>query len=246
MSKKNRKVKKSIDYFNIEVEVKKYNYQPLTILAAGDHQFIKVLNEKGQKLYLLIDELLNIKADLTLTLNNDTLTDYSQKANALKIAELESYGLIFEQPEGLCYIYNTVEEKEDNLVVKEENYLLNEKVDTDLLCYPIFKLSEVKTDNNLVLSGTDNIVRHLRNDAYASYYKQLTNLRQSIINLNEDYNDLLKLINFKTSKVKQIDNLISKNEAIDKLICGMSKISNLRLQIDNIDQLINDYIDFYT
>ncbi len=243
MSKKNRKIKKPVVYFDIDEELKKFNYQPLSTLQCGDHAFVKVVNENGQKVYILIDEPLTLNTNLQLTLSADSFTDYSQKSKVLKIAELECHGLILECHEGLCYLYHTVEDQADNLIVKESNYLLEEKVETDQLCYPVVKLSEVKHDNALVVSGCNNIIRHLRNDTYTTCYKQLLELQENCKILNEDVGELIKLINLNTNKVKSIDDLVSKNQKIDQLICGMQKLTLLNRQIEQVDYEVNDYID---
>lgn len=248
MSKKARTVKTkkpTIEYYNIEEELEKYHYTTLSIISCDNNTFVKALNQNGQKVYILIDEDLTLNPNFILYKCSNCLVDYSQKIKVLNIVGMESYGIIYEHPKGLCFVYNSIADDSANLVVNEFNYELNEPMETNMLWYPVIRLSEIKLNNNVVLEALEGIIKHLRNDAYTTYMSSLNHLHQDIQYLNEDFAELMNAINDNIIKIKNKTDLVERNEMINQIITIMSKMSQYKNTIDNINYDINSYLDYF-
>ena len=276
----------------LENELISYQYIPLsTIIIKNDngmflHKYIKAVNRMGQKVYILIDgdTKKNINPDLTLIDNKEgNVLPYSLKSGVMKMAGMDTSGVAIEcDQNGLCMLTNDINEEDDNLSIIESNFTFKEQPSTGSvvenygchMSYPVVKLSEIKVNNDIVVEGTNNVTRKLRNSSYTTYLEEMKNVICSVQALEESQNTLLNLFEnnaltlndsldqleewndyYTTNKptaecdIKKqnliIHNMRIRNDYISYLICGMKRIADTQKQIDKLNNNVNEYIEFF-
>lgn len=274
---------------SLENELVKLGYVPLTKIVVSTEngqkrtQYIKAINKKGQKVFIMVDVagFTSIRStDLTLIESNDvTMVPYSIKTGAYTCASKEVCGVAFEcGPDAICLLTREQEDmtpKEANFVFTEEAIRPIEDIrkDGNIMIYPVIRLSEIRANPELILSNTDIVTRRLRNATYTSELRELSQMQEAIINLNKVFGDfnamrediadklnktltqLEKWNDIYIAKPPQTDeekdkyrklqyNMIIRNDGITTLLRTMKKVSEKRIEIEQISKEINDITEF--
>lgn len=161
--------------------------------------------------------------------------------------------------------YKLVEDNKKSSIIENDGGYLN---------YPVVKLSEIKINNNLVIESSNNVTKKLRNISYKNNLEELYNMYDSIENLQKTQNQLFNIIKNNSKNLKEtietledwnryyienppeteidikknnniIHNLRIRNDYINYIICGMNQISEYIPKINEINDTMNDYINFY-
>lgn len=169
------------------------------------------------------------------------------------------------------YNFTFVEEKTPAATVVE-NYGCN-------MSYPVVKLSEIKANNNLVTEGSNIVTRKLRNASYNAYEQDLCSLKESIITLNQKFDTFTQIYQSYKHKLSDtltlleqwnahyichppqnecdkkkaeliFQNITTRNNYINYLICGMKRVAENKNQVDkiseNVDEFNNLFIEIFS
>lgn len=188
---------------SIENELLNAGYAPLSKIVvrtdAGQRrtQYIKAVNKKGQKVFILVDVPGYTTArstDLTLieaqTVN---IVPYSLKTGAYECAGRDVCGVAFEcGSDAVCVLTRGNQDltpKEANFVYVEQQGPAAATLESEgsIMTYPVIRLSEIRANPALVLQNTDTATRRLRNAAYQAAIQDLASSQQSIGRLNEAF-----------------------------------------------------------
>ena len=188
---------------NIETELLNAGYAPLSkIVVRADNgdkrtQYIKAVNKKGQKVFILIDVTgytTARAADLTLIeAHSASIVPYSLKTGAYNCAGKDVCGVAFEcGSDAVCVLARGAQDltpKEANFVFVEQHAVSAATLESEgsIVTYPVIRLSEIRTNPALVLSNTDIVTRRLRNTTYVAQLQELAVAQQSINKLNESF-----------------------------------------------------------
>jgi hypothetical protein len=189
---------------SLENELLDAGYAPLSKIViraeGGDKrtQYIKAINKKGQKVFVLVDVNGYTTAratDLTLVeAHSASIVPYSLKTGAYNCAGKDVCGVAFEcGSDAVCVLSrgsNDLTPKEANFVFVEQAAPAAATLESEgsIMTYPVIRLSEIRANPDLVLINTDIVTRRLRNTAYTSELQELVTLRQSIDELNMSFN----------------------------------------------------------
>lgn len=212
-------LKQTVEIMNQEFEVKNYQgiiakqsienelvnagYTPLSKIVVrsddGDKrtQYIKAINKKGQRVFILIDGNGYTTArtsDLTLIeAHNASIVPYSLKTGAYNCINNDVSGVAFEcGPDAVCVLIRGTKDltpKEANFIYVEQHAPAAAAIDIDgsIMSYPVIRLSEIRANPGLVLINTDMVTRRLRNTAYTAELQDLAMMQQSIGKLNASF-----------------------------------------------------------
>lgn len=185
---------------SIENELLNAGYAPLSKIVIrtdnGDKrtQYIKALNKKGQKVFILLDVNGYTTArstDLTLIeAHSANIVPYSLKTGAYECAGKDVCGVAFEcGSDAVCVLArgsNDLTPKEANFVFVEQRAPAAATIESEgsIMSYPVIRLSEIRANPDLVLSNTDMVTRRLRNNAYVSELQEIAYAQKSLNNLN--------------------------------------------------------------
>lgn len=276
------KYKDIISNSSIDRELLNNSYIPTNkIVVQTDNgekrtQYIKAINKNGQNVFIFIDingYTTSKPNDLTLvktSIHNNI--PHSLKTGATNCIGNDVTGIAFECNDYVCVITR------DGLDFKEENYCYMQYEDENMLggvvvCYPVVKMSEIKTNPDLILTNTDKTTRRLRNASYTAELQDLELTSQAIIKLNNSFVTFDKIkeesLNKLTGSLNQLEkwngmyltkppvtddtkdkykrlqyNLAKRNEGIDNLLKCMRKVSELRFDIEEIAKDIEDISEF--
>lgn len=218
-------VKPSAEIMNQEFEVRDYQgiiansslenellnagYAPLSKVVirtdSGDKraQYIKAINKKGQKVFILVDVNGYTTArstDLTLIeAQNASIVPYSLKTGAYNCAGKDVCGVAFEcGSDAVCVLARGSQDltpKEANFVFVEQSApsAASVEVEGTIMTYPVIRLSEIRANPSLVLANTDIVTRRLRNTAYTAELQELASAQQSINKLNASFVEFNKM-----------------------------------------------------
>jgi hypothetical protein len=189
---------------SLENELLNAGYAPLSkIVIRSDNgdkrtQYIKAINKKGQKVFILIDVNGYTTArstDLTLIeAHSASIVPYSLKTGAYNCAGKDVCGVAFEcGSDAVCVLSRGPKD----LTPKESTFVFVEQhapeaaglieSEGSIMTYPVIRLSEIRANPVLVLANTDVVTRRLRNTAYASELQELSVTQQSISKLNDAF-----------------------------------------------------------
>ncbi len=196
----------------LENELLHSGYAPLSkIVIKDDHnhkktQYIKALNKKGQKVFILVDVTGYTTArntDLTLLESTKAqIVPYSLKTGAYNCAGNEVCGIAFEcGSDSVCVLSrhgNDLTPKEANFVFMEQKDNKSNTIEGNIptgrleqngqiMTYPIVRLSEIRANPEIVLANTDLVTRRLRNTTYRMLLDESAEICRSIDNLNESF-----------------------------------------------------------
>lgn len=186
---------------SIENELLNAGYAPLSKIVIrtdnGDKrtQYIKAINKKGQKVFVLLDVNGYTTArstDLTLIeAHSANIVPYSLKTGAYECAGKDVCGVAFEcGSDAVCVLArgaNDLTPKEANFVFVEQKApaaAATIESEGSIMSYPVIRLSEIRANPDLVLANTDVVTRRLRNNTYAAELQELALAQQSINKLN--------------------------------------------------------------
>lgn len=188
---------------SLENELLNAGYAPLSKIVirtnSGEKrtQYIKAINKKGQKVFILIDVHGYTTArstDLTLIeAHNASIVPYSLKTGAYNCAGKDVCGVAFEcGADAVCVLARGPQDltpKEANFVFVEQSEPSAAAIEMDgsIMTYPVIRLSEIRANPALVLVNTDVVTRRLRNSAYTILLQELAMDQQSIGKLNEAF-----------------------------------------------------------
>ncbi len=250
---------------DIEEELLSYGYIPLSNINIQNdegeisNQYVKALNQMGQKVYILLDldNIQNLDSDLTLVeTKNGNIIPFSLKSGSLKMAGMDTSALMFECEDGLCVLSNVMNEEDENLMSTESNFtFVKERNDSAAvvenygcyMSYPVVKLSEIRVNNQLVMEGANMVTRKLRNSSYNAYLQDMIHVQNSILELDVQNNALLALLQVNATKLNEsLATLESWNkyylENPPVTDCDIKKhnliIHNMRIRNDYIAYLI--------
>lgn len=162
-------------------------------------QYIKATNNKGQKVYILIDIASYMSPhpkDLIIREYNGSNTlPYSLKNGAYNNAVKDVTGVAFEY--GSNSICTLIMDPTD-LSIKETNYIFNEHKSVEdsyhhIITYPIIRLTEIKVNPKIILDNTHTVINRLRNAEEIYERTELIAQNDAIIKLNDAFNDFGKL-----------------------------------------------------
>lgn len=188
---------------SIENELLNAGYAPLSRIVVrmdnGDKrtQYIKAINKKGQKVFILLDVNGYTTArstDLTLIeAHSASIVPYSLKTGAYECAGKDVCGVAFEcGSDAVCVLSRG----NQDLTPKEANFVFVEQkapsaatieIEGSIMTYPVIRLSEIRANPSLVLLNTDTVTRRLRNSSYASELQELAMTQQSINKVNTSF-----------------------------------------------------------
>ena len=247
----------------IEEELLSFGYIPLSNINIQNergeisNQYVKAVNKMGQKVYILLDDSIqNIDSDLTLIeTKNGNILPYSLKNGALKMAAMDTSGVVFECDQGgLCVLSNIMDD--ENLTSTESNFTFVEEKNPSAtvienygchMSYPVVKLSEIRVNNHLVMDGSNMVTRKLRNSSYTAYLQDMKNVQDSILDLEDQNNALVHLLEVNAAKLNETLSTLEQwnQHYIDNpptTDCDIKKhnliIHNLRIRNDYIAYLI--------
>lgn len=186
---------------SLEKELLNVGYAPISKIVirsdTGDKrtQYIKAINKKGQKVFILVDVNGYTTArstDLTLIeAHSASVVPYSIKTGAYNCAGKDVCGVAFEcGSDAVCVLSREAKDltpKEATFVFVEQNNpetAATLESEGSIMSYPVIRLSEIRANPNLVLSNTDMVTRRLRNSAYTAQLQELSSTQQSIGKLN--------------------------------------------------------------
>lgn len=188
---------------SIENELLNAGYAPVSrIVVRADNgdkrtQYIKAINKKGQKVFILLDSHGYTTArstDLTLIeAHSASIVPYSLKTGAYECAGKDVCGVAFEcGADAVCILSRGSQD----LTPKEANFIFVEQqaptaasieVDGSVMTYPVIRLTEIRANPALVLVNTDTVTRRLRNTSYSAELTELSMTQQSINKLNASF-----------------------------------------------------------
>lgn len=270
---------------SIENELINSGYKPISKIVvktdAGQRktQYIKAVNKKGQKSFVLVDVSGYTTAkptDLTLIESqNLSIVPYSLKSGAYECAGMDVCGVAFEcGTDAVC----VVARNNDDLSPKESNFIYIERqpngIDDEgsITTYPVIRLSEIRSNPEVVLHNTDAVTRRLRNESYQAAVYDLESSQKSIDKLNEAFarfDTVRKDVAGKLSRtLQQLEqwneiyisnppttdelksrynllksNLTRRNDGITTLLRIMRKVADKRAELDTITREINELTD---
>jgi len=186
---------------SLENELMKHGYMTVSKIVIqtsdGDKrtQYIKSVNKKGQKVFILIDVkgyTTALPSDLTLIeADNGNVIPYSLKTGAYNCAANDVSGIAFEcGSDAVCILARGLKD----VTPRESTYVFVEKSmsvkahEASVMTYPVIRLSEIKANPELILHNTDIVTRRLRNRAYEAELEELAVTQQSISKLNAAFN----------------------------------------------------------
>lgn len=185
---------------SLENELLNAGYAPLSKIVirtdSGDKrtQYIKAINKKGQKVFILIDVNGYTTArstDLTLIeAHSASIVPYSLKTGAYECAGKDVCGVAFEcGSDSVCVLSRGAQDlspKEANFVFVEQPAPAAATLETEgsIMTYPVIRLTEIRANPALVLANTDIVTRRLRNSTYSAELQELAAAQQSINKLN--------------------------------------------------------------
>lgn len=190
---------------NIENELAKLGYlviNKIVVLSENGNkklQYIKAINKKGQKVYILIDIISYMSVhpkDLMIRENSDSnCIPFSLKNGAYNSAVKDVSGVAFEY--GSNSICTLIMDPGD-LSIKEKNYTFNEQKfcrerHEYIMIYPIIRLSEIKVNPKIILDNTHIVINRLRNAEELYERNELTAQRESITKLDNAFADFATL-----------------------------------------------------
>lgn len=142
------------------------------------------------------------------------------------------------------------------------------------MSYPVVKLSEIRVNNKLVVEGANIVTRKLRNSSYVTYledmkttivalkelevsHKTLLNLFETnALTLNESLDQLENWNQYylNNKPVEECDvkkhnmiihNMRIRNDYIGYLICGMMRASSQSQKINELNNNVKEYLEFF-
>jgi hypothetical protein len=197
----------------LENELLHAGYVPLSKIVIQDSegnrkiQYVKALNKKGQKVFILLDVngyITTRSTDLILIETNKAqVVPYSLKMGAVDCAGTEVCGIAFEcGSSSLCVLSRDPEDltpKETNFVFIEQNetalgiIIPTEHIEHtgQIMAYPVIRLSEIRANPNLILENTDLVTRRLRNTSYKILVDDLKSFDKSIEELRTNFDTFM-------------------------------------------------------
>jgi hypothetical protein len=185
---------------SLENELLNAGYAPLSkIVIRSDNgekrtQYIKAINKKGQKVFILVDVSGYTTArssDLTLIeAHSASIVPYSLKTGAYNCAGKDVCGVAFEcGSDAVCVLARGSQDltpKEANFVFVEQHASAAATIESEgtIMTYPVIRLSEIRANPTLVLTNTDIVTRRLRNSTYLADVQELLMAQESISKLN--------------------------------------------------------------
>jgi hypothetical protein len=185
---------------SIENELLNNGYTPLSKIVvraeSGDKrtQYIKAINKKGQKVYILIDTngyTTTQSCDITFVeVHGANIVPYSLKTGAYNCAGRDVCGVAFERgSDAICILSRSPQDltpKETTFFFVEQHTPTDVGIESEenIMTYPVIRFSEIRTNPSLMLANTDLVTRRLRNSSYTAELKELSNMQQSIDKLN--------------------------------------------------------------
>lgn len=190
---------------NIENELSKAGYIVINKIVVRSEngskklQFVKAANNKGQKVYILIDvtSYMSVHANDLIIRENSASNSipYSYKNGIYNSAVKDVAGVAFEYgSNSICTLIldpNDLNVKETNYTVNEHNFC-DEKHD-HIVTYPIIRLTEIKINPKIILNNTHIVINRLRNNEELYERNELAAQKQSIVNLENAFNDIANL-----------------------------------------------------
>lgn len=194
----------------LENELLHAGYTTLSKIVIQDNngnrhtQYIKALNKKGQKVFILLDVngyTTTRSNDIILIESNQAqIVPYSLKMGAVDCAGTEVCGIAFEcGANSVCILSRDNE----NFSTKESNFvLISDKnntsgfisdINTDrhnnsqFMPYPVIRLSEIRVNPTMILENSDLVTRRLRNASYKILLDDLKNFDKSINDLRTNF-----------------------------------------------------------
>lgn len=214
----------------LENELLNAGYAPLSkIVIQADNnnkrtQYIKAINKKGQKVFILIDVNGYTTArasDLTLIESSKVnVVPYSLKTGAYNCAVNDVCGVAFEcGTDGVCVLTRDNQDlspKEANFVYVEQHTPAAATMESEgsIMTYPVVRLSEIRVNPTLVLANTDTVTRRLRNSTYKALYQELITTHQAILNLN---NAFIRFNQMQTTTASKLNKSLTESEQINEL-----------------------------
>lgn len=221
----------------IENELLQFGYQPKNKVIIKDTdgnkrtQYIKTINKKGQKLFVIIDSngyTTSRSSDLYLieSLSCDSVP-YSLKTGAYNLVGKDASGVAFEcGSKSMCFVVR----EPDELKPREMNYTYDDHsmnqnasslssgsqsstcefqdLKSHIMTYPVIRLTEIRANPDLILQNTDIVTRRLRNEEYKGVLNELSVTHNGIDKLNLAFNKFNNLqINVADKLYKVVDKL---------------------------------------
>lgn len=179
-------------------------------------QYVKAVNQKGKKLYIIIDSgdkyISSNSSDLIYMQPSsiDNIIPYSLKMGAFTCVGAETSGVAFEcGTDSICIMMRGT----NDIAPKEHNFTaLDNAIPYDsskIIPYPMVRLSEIIINPQLTLQNTDVVTKRLRNGSYAKLSNDLVEEGKIINDLStafDKFDNLRKLYASKLSETsKQLE-----------------------------------------
>jgi len=248
---------------DVNNKLQELGYLVIHKISSPKHKFLKVINRKGQKVYIYTDNPLGFtEYDIMMIESDNNPLSHSIKNGAYKCVGIDVSGVLFEYGiNSIC----TIMRGENDLKFNETNYVLHNNTQThpfegSVITYPIINLNDLLVNPDIILLNTDVVTRRLRNTEDSYERQELTRMDVSLEQFNESLYNFKEICNNSTHKLmlfrEQINNiegqynedlqrdLIKSNDDIIKLICVMRKVASKRREMENITHEIEELTNY--
>lgn len=187
-------------------------------------EFIKARSEYGFFVYVEIDDdgyVISKSDSRTYRKYQGVIIPESIKSGSYREIGNNVPGVAIECSRGICLMRQsstaTSRPVETNLVHISELPEESIKMEDYPIAYPIVKLSEINTNNDLVLTGIVKSTADLRNTAFGDTFDGLKELKDSIDNLDSNVNSFVSNMESLTERTRTTMNRLKKYMADYKI-----------------------------
>ncbi len=213
-------------------------------------KYIRATNMLGHTVYVLVDIDGYTTVSLAdMHLNEDTKTsniNHSFKSGAYDCIDQYTCGVAIEcGSDSICLITKNSDTLKPNEQVFSRTS--SESSDSTTIPYPIVKLSEIISNNTIVLDNTTQVMKRLRNNQLRIEESKLVDTLTAIRQVENTMLHLDSLITSAFDAIKADNNVdiksrIKKNNNIVNLISIIQQLNNKKIVLDTINSDLTDYI----
>lgn len=188
-----------IDKLNFESELMKLEYTIVSKLEIEGDKYLKVINSLGHKHYIWLNQPGYINYDHKIVCkpsSQDISIDYSLKSGTLSLMNFDISGYIFE-----CGLHGIIMiTRDENFDNVEKSYLYEGSIYEktfgmeDVVIYPMVKINEVLSNNNIILSSINKICTAIDNDHYKNMKFKFEELKNQQLELIKNFQNLVAYV----------------------------------------------------
>lgn len=187
----------------VENELIKYGYTILSKINIEEPNgkqcmYIKAVNRLGQVLLVELDVhglVTESTRDLTIVKSLSGISrNYSLKVGEIECMKLSGCNLGYICNDGVCVMEN------DSGDIKEQNFEFVKPfaarevvIDDNLVAIPVVHMSDIRSNNVLVLKNVNILTKKLRSNSYKHMVELLKETREKIKSLNDNFNNYVQV-----------------------------------------------------